>query len=153
MAKIRDRDALTDAETVTLDVAHTSDDMCPLRDVLNRIGDKWSVLVVVELKAGKLRLSSLRRAIEGISQRMLAQTLRQLERDGMVARTVFPSVPVRVEYELTPLGLSLNEPLAAIACWAESHLSVIQNARDAYDRSHRDVDVVAVDTSSRRPKA
>lgn len=145
MLKMRDRDASADEESQTLEVARTSDNMCPLRDVLNRIGDKWSVLVVIELKAGKLRFSSLRRSIEGISQRMLAQTLRQLERDGMVERTVFPSVPVRVEYELTPLGLSLNEPLAAIAHWAESHLSVIQKARDAYDRSHRDAGVVATD--------
>ena len=106
---------------------------CPLRDVLDRVGDKWSVLVVVLLKDGRLRFSDLRRSVEGISQRMLTHTLRQLERDGLVERTVYPSVPVRVEYELTPLGRTLIEPLAALAEWAESHRSVILSARAAYD--------------------
>ncbi len=106
---------------------------CPLRDVLNRVGDKWSVLVVVLLKDGRLRFSDLRRSIEGISQRMLTHTLRQLERDGLVERTVYPSVPVRVEYELTALGRTLIEPLAALAQWAESHREVILSARAAYD--------------------
>lgn len=114
-----------------------SDDPCPLRDVLNRVGDKWSVLVVIELKGGRLRFSDLRRAIEGISQRMLTHTLRQLERDGLIERTVYPSVPVRVEYELTALGLTLNEPLAALAQWAESCRGAIQAARVAYDNAHR----------------
>ena len=106
---------------------------CPLRDVLDRVGDKWSVLVVVLLKDGRLRFSDLRRSIEGISQRMLTHTLRQLERDGLVERTVYPSVPVRVEYELTALGRTLIEPLAALAQWAESHREVILSARAAYD--------------------
>jgi len=106
---------------------------CPLRDVLDRVGDKWSVLVVVLLKDGKLRFSDLRRSVEGISQRMLTHTLRQLERDGLVERTVYPSVPVRVEYELTVLGRTLIEPLAALAQWAENHRGVILSARDAYD--------------------
>ena len=106
---------------------------CPLRDVLDRVGDKWSVLVVVLLKDGKLRFSDLRRSVEGISQRMLTQTLRQLERDGLVNRTVYPSVPVRVEYELTPLGRTLIEPLSALAQWAESHRIAILASRAAYD--------------------
>lgn len=114
-----------------------SDDPCPLRDVLNRVGDKWSVLVVIELKGGRLRFSDLRRAIEGISQRMLTHTLRQLERDGLIERTVYPSVPVRVEYELTALGLTLNDPLAALAQWAENCRGAIQVARVAYDNAHR----------------
>ena len=108
---------------------------CPLRDVLDRVGDKWSVLVVVLLKDGKLRFSALRRSVEGISQRMLTHTLRQLERDGLIERTVYPSVPVRVEYELTPLGRTLIEPLSALAQWAESHREVILSARAAYDRA------------------
>ena len=106
---------------------------CPLRDVLDRVGDKWSVLVVVLLKDGRLRFSDLRRSVEGISQRMLTHTLRQLERDGLVDRTVYPAVPVRVEYELTALGRTLIEPLTALAQWAESHRSVILSARAAYD--------------------
>jgi len=106
---------------------------CPLRDILDRVGDKWSVLVVILLRDGKMRFSDLRRAIEGISQRMLTQTLRQLERDGLVDRTVYPSVPVRVEYELTALGRTLIEPLTALAQWAESNRSAILTSRAAYD--------------------
>lgn len=124
------------AVSPTPNISCESDDNCPLRDVLNRVGDKWSVLVVTELKGGKLRFSDLRRSIEGISQRMLTHTLRQLERDGLIERTVYPSVPVRVEYELTALGLTLNEPLAALAQWAESYRGAIQFARVAYDNAH-----------------
>lgn len=116
------------------DGSHAGAEGCPLRDVLDRVGAKWSVLVVVLLKDGRLRFSDLRRSIEGISQRMLTQTLRQLERDGLVERTVYPSVPVRVEYELTDLGRTLIEPLAALAQWAEGHRGVILSARAAYDR-------------------
>jgi DNA-binding HxlR family transcriptional regulator len=106
---------------------------CPLRDILDRVGDKWSVLVVILLRDGKMRFSDLRRAIEGISQRMLTQTLRQLERDGLVDRTVYPSVPMRVEYELTPLGRTLIDPLSALAAWAETNRSAILTRRAAYD--------------------
>ncbi|MGI4790426.1 MAG: winged helix-turn-helix transcriptional regulator [Janthinobacterium lividum] len=106
---------------------------CPLRDVLNRIGDKWSVLVVLVLRDGKLRFSDMRRSIEGISQRMLTHTLRQLERDGLVERTVYPTVPLRVEYELTVLGQTLIEPLAALTQWAESHRGAILISRADYD--------------------
>ena len=109
------------------------DEGCPMRDILDRVGDKWSVLVVILLKDGTLRFSTLRRSVEGISQRMLTQTLRQLERDGLVHRTVYPSVPVRVEYELTALGRTLIEPLSALACWAENHRQAILAARAAYD--------------------
>jgi DNA-binding HxlR family transcriptional regulator len=108
-------------------------DGCPLRDILDRVGSKWSVLVVVLLKDGRRRFSDLRRSIEGISQRMLTQTLRQLERDGLVARTVYPSVPVRVEYELTALGGTLLGPLETLAQWAESHRGAILASRAAYD--------------------
>ena len=106
---------------------------CPLRDILDRVGDKWSVLVVILLRDGTMRFSGLRRSIEGISQRMLTQTLRQLERDGLVKRTVYPSVPVRVEYALTALGKTLIEPLSALAGWAETHREVILANRDTYD--------------------
>ena len=115
------------------DAPSEGDGECPLRDVLDRVGAKWSVLVVVLLRAGRLRFSVLRRSIVGISQRMLTQTLRQLERDGLVERTVYPSVPVRVEYELTALGSTLVEPLTALAQWAESHRGAILSARAAYD--------------------
>jgi DNA-binding HxlR family transcriptional regulator len=123
----------TEAACPTLDAPHAGDEGCPLRDVLDRVGAKWSVLVVVLLKDGKLRFSDLRRSIDGISQRMLTQTLRQLERDGLVERTVYPSVPVRVEYELTALGRTLLEPLTALAQWAERHRGTILLARAAYD--------------------
>ncbi len=109
------------------------DEGCPMRDILDRVGDKWSVLVVILLKDGRMRFSDLRRSTEGISQRMLTQTLRQLERDGLVKRTVHPSVPVRVEYELTALGRTLIEPLSALANWAENHRQAILTARAAYD--------------------
>lgn len=112
---------------------HEGAEGCPLRDILDRVGSKWSVLVVVLLQDGKRRFSDLRRSIEGISQRMLTQTLRQLERDGLIDRTVYPSVPVRVEYELTTLGRTLIEPLAALAQWAEGHRGAILSARAAYD--------------------
>ncbi len=106
---------------------------CPMRDILDRVGDKWSVLVVLMLGDGTLRFSELRRAIDGISQRMLTQTLRQLERDGLVERTVYPSVPVRVEYELTALGCTLIAPLSALASWAENSRIAVLEARAAYD--------------------
>ena len=115
------------------DTDHDDKGGCPLRDVLDRVGDKWSVLVVVLLKDDILRFSDLRRSVEGISQRMLTHTLRQLERDGLVNRTVYPSVPVRVEYKLTALGCTLIEPLSALAQWAGEHRSSILEARAAYD--------------------
>ena len=110
---------------------------CPLRDILDRVGDKWSVLVVILLRDGRMRFSDLRRSIEGISQRMLTQTLRQLERDGLVNRTVYPEVPVRVEYELTALGRTLMAPLSALAGWAETNREAILSSRAAYDRRDR----------------
>ena len=106
---------------------------CPLRDILDRVGDKWSVLVVVLLGEGTRRFSDLRRSVDGISQRMLTHTLRQLERDGLISRTVYPTVPLRVEYTLTALGQTLLEPLAALACWAEKHRPEVLEARVAYD--------------------
>jgi DNA-binding HxlR family transcriptional regulator len=107
---------------------------CPaIREVLSRVGDKWSVLIVSVLGDGRKRFSEVRRRIEGISQRMLTLTLKDLERDGLVTRTVHPTMPPRVEYDLTPLGRTLLEPVAALALWAGDNQPEIQRARDAYD--------------------
>lgn len=125
------------------DVSHES--CLAAREVLNRIGDKWSVLVVGLLGEGPRRFSELRRAIEGISQRMLTLTLRGLERDGLVARTVFPTVPPRVDYELTPLGATLLEPVRALAAWADQHRFEMQAARARFDkRSAKEKKALAV---------
>jgi DNA-binding HxlR family transcriptional regulator len=106
---------------------------CPIREVLDRIGDTWSVLVIISLKAQPLRFNALRRSIEGISQRMLTVTLRSLERDGLVSRTVRPTTPPEVEYALTELGHSLAVPLAALGCWAAENRSVLRQAQAAFD--------------------
>lgn len=112
-----------------------SDGACPfVRDVLTRVGDKWSVLVVVLLGDGTRRFSELRRAVEGISQRMLTLTLRGLERDGLVARRVFPTVPPRVEYALTPLGETLLKTVTELANWASTSRKEIERARAEFDR-------------------
>jgi DNA-binding HxlR family transcriptional regulator len=111
---------------------------CPaVREVLNRIGDKWSVLVIVLLRDGPKRFTELRRTIEGVSQRMLTLTVRGLERDGLVKRTVEPSIPPRVDYELTALGRTLLEPVMALAQWAQEHRVAIQQARQRYDARQR----------------
>jgi len=104
-----------------------------VREVLNRVGDKWSVLIVQLLADGPRRFSQLRHAIEGISQRMLTLTLKGLERDGLVIRTVYPSLPLRVEYELTDLGRTLRKPIQAIANWAQENRERIQQSRNRYD--------------------
>jgi DNA-binding HxlR family transcriptional regulator len=103
------------------------------RDVLNRVGDKWSVLIVRVLGDGRCRFSEVLRAVDGISQRMLTLTLRGLERDGLVVRTVFPTIPPRVEYELTELGRTLRVPIQALADWAADHRATIQAARNRFD--------------------
>lgn len=111
---------------------------CPaVREVLNRVGDKWSVQIVALLGDGAMRFSELRRSIEGISQRMLTLTLRGLERDGLVTRTVFPEIPPRVDYELTKLGKTLLEPIQGLAEWAEEYRTSIQEARERFDSSAR----------------
>ena len=107
---------------------------CPaVREVLNRVGDKWSVLIVALLGDGTKRFSELRRAIEGISQRMLTLTLKGLERDGLVTRTMYPTIPPRVEYGLTKLGRSLLIPITALGDWAAQNRERIQAAREKYD--------------------
>ncbi len=108
---------------------------CPkISQVLARIGEKWSVLIIIMLAARPHRFSELKRAIGGVSQRMLTLSLRGLERDGLVKRTVFPVVPPRVDYELTPLGRSLHMPVSALGEWARGHLAEIDAAREVFDR-------------------
>ncbi|MCY0998191.1 helix-turn-helix domain-containing protein [Myxococcus sp. MISCRS1] len=114
---------------------HGATESClAVRDVLTRVGDKWSVLVVGSLGDGPLRFSDLKRGIEGISQRMLTLTLRGLERDGLVTRTQYPTVPPRVEYALTPLGHTLLDPVQELAKWALQSRAAIQTARGRYDK-------------------
>ncbi|TDC19770.1 transcriptional regulator [Streptomyces sp. 8K308] len=109
---------------------------CPSRQLLDTIGNKWSSLVIVALGlGGRMRYSELSARIAGVSQKMLTQTLRGLERDGLLTRTVTPSVPVRVDYELTPLGLSLLEPMRHLKEWAEAHMAEVDLARAEYDRN------------------
>ena len=107
---------------------------CPaVREVLNRVGDKWSVQIVALLGGGKKRFSELRLSIEGISQRMLTLTLKGLERDGLITRTAYPTIPPRVEYELTQLGHSLLKPITQLGEWAGKNRERIQSAREKYD--------------------
>ncbi|AMM31331.1 DNA binding protein [Sinomonas atrocyanea] len=117
-------------ETIPFDVM---DPDCPSRVVLQRIGDKWTPLVFQSLKDGPRRFSEVRADIGGVTPKVLTQTLRTLERDGLVSRAVFAEVPVRVEYTLTPLGRSLLAPLEAVRAWAESHAATILEAREAFD--------------------
>jgi DNA-binding HxlR family transcriptional regulator len=108
-------------------------------EVLSRIGDKWSVLIVMLLGDGPRRFNELKRMIGGVSQRMLTLTLRGLERDGLVTRTVFPSIPPRVDYELTPLGHSLKKPVEGIGSWAFANLDQIDRARESFDQRDQSV--------------
>src|ERR687888_1362292 len=112
---------------------HDAEDCRAVSEVLARVGDKWTVLVVNELGDGPKRFNEIRRALGSISQRMLTLTLRGLERDGLVTRTVFPTIPPRVEYELTKLGHSLLEPVSSLALWARRNRSGIAAARQRFD--------------------
>jgi DNA-binding HxlR family transcriptional regulator len=107
---------------------------CPARQLLDRISDKWVSLVINALAEGPMRYSDLSRTIAGVSQKMLTQTMRTLERDGLVSRSVTPSVPVRVDYALTALGVSLLPLMQAIKDWAEAHIEQVNAARDTYDK-------------------
>jgi DNA-binding HxlR family transcriptional regulator len=107
---------------------------CPVRDVLDQIGDKWSTLLLLTLGERSHRFGELRRAVPDISQRMLTQTLRDLQRDGLISRHVHPTVPPSVEYRLTPLGQSLLEPLAHLVSWAETNYGAISAARTTFAR-------------------
>ncbi len=106
---------------------------CPTRDVLDRVGDAWSFLVLMELARGPCRFNALRRVVGGISQRMLSVTLRHLERDGLLTRTVLPLAPPQVEYALTDLGWSLVQPILALHQWAETNQPQVRAARSAFD--------------------
>jgi DNA-binding HxlR family transcriptional regulator len=106
-------------------------------EILSRIGDKWTVLVVMSLRERRMRFNEIKRAVGGISQQMLTRTLKGLERDGMVSRTVHPTVPPQVEYELTGLGHSLSEPVMALGDWALRHLPQIESNRARYDADDR----------------
>lgn len=106
---------------------------CPTNRLLDRIGDKWVGLILKELAKGRCRYGELARTIAGASQKMLTQTLRNLERDGLVSRTVTPAVPVRVDYALTPLGRSLLPVIRAVTEWAEQHIEEVDAAHEAYD--------------------
>ncbi|WP_458112718.1 helix-turn-helix transcriptional regulator [Arthrobacter sp. R1-13] len=111
---------------------------CGIRDVLDRIGDKWSVLVIVELASGARRFRELQRAIEGISQRMLTLTVRRLERDGLVTRTVYATVPAQVTYQLTERGSSLTLLVKQLADWSLEHKDSIGASRELYDLQNPD---------------
>jgi DNA-binding HxlR family transcriptional regulator len=106
--------------------------LCPIRDVLDRLGDRWTLLVLMELQQGTLRFSALKKQISDISPRMLAQTVRQLEYDGLVRRTIYPTIPPKVEYALTPLGVSMLEPVGALIEWASENHQAVRDARAAY---------------------
>jgi DNA-binding HxlR family transcriptional regulator len=106
---------------------------CRIREILERVGDKWSLQVIFHLGDGPQRFTSLKRSIEGVSQRMLTVTLRGLERDGIVSRTMYPVIPPRVEYALTPLGATLLDAAGTLVSWADAHLAEVEAARAAYD--------------------
>ncbi|MEU1463885.1 helix-turn-helix domain-containing protein [Streptomyces sp. NPDC005727] len=111
-------------------------DACPVREVLDRVAGKWSVQILVAAAAGPIRFTELERGVEGISRRMLSLTLRHLERDGLVTRTVHPTVPPKVEYELTPVARELQPTLRRLTHWAERNRAYIAEARAAYDAEH-----------------
>jgi DNA-binding HxlR family transcriptional regulator len=113
---------------------HVPGDCRQLAPILQRVGDKWSILCVMALGEGALRFNELKRRVGGISQRMLTLTVRSLERDGFVTRTMLPTVPPAVSYELTPMGRSLLEPVRALGNWAFSHQAAIQAARQRFDQ-------------------
>ena len=115
-----------------------SEDCRGVSSILARVGDKWSVLIIVLLGDGPKRFNEIKRLVGGISQRMLTLTLRGLERDGLVTRTLFPTIPPRVDYELTPLGRSLWNAVEPLGSWARDHIGDIHKARDKFDRRPKD---------------
>jgi DNA-binding HxlR family transcriptional regulator len=110
------------------------DDPCPVDEVLEHIAGKWSIGIIIAATAGPIRFTELERSVQGISRRMLTLNLRKLERDGLLVRTVYPTVPPKVEYDLTPMARELTESFAALTAWAERHRQAIAAARDSYDR-------------------
>ncbi len=112
---------------------------CPTRQLLDRVADKWSVLILLTLGNGEMRFNALKRRIDGISQKMLSQTLRSLERDGLVLRAVVPSVPVTVSYAISPLGRELLGALQAMIDWAEARMGMVAQAQRDYDAREREL--------------
>ncbi len=129
--------AACDSGAASVTGARSEPITCRARAVLQRVGDKWSVLAIDLLGQGTMRFSELHRAIDGITARMLTVTLRGLERDGIVTRTIHPVIPPRVEYALTPMGRTLLDTIGQLVAWADSHLPEIEAARAAYDARHR----------------
>ncbi|MBX6357034.1 MAG: helix-turn-helix transcriptional regulator [Micromonosporaceae bacterium] len=121
-------------------------DACTVRQVLDRVGGKWSIGVLVHACRGPVRFTELERAVEGISRRMLTLTLRNLERDGLLTRTVYPTVPPKVEYTATPMARELYDSLVTLTSWAQRHRADIAAAREAYDREHGRAGDAATDT-------
>lgn len=119
------------------------DAKCPTRQVLDRIGDKWAVLILILLEQEVLRFNELRRRIDSISQKMLSQTLKSLERDGLINRKVFATVPVTVEYSLTPLGRTLAQTVHGLTLWAEAHIGEVEEAQRRYDRGETSPEAAA----------
>ena len=113
---------------------HQYSDCRDVASILARVGDKWSVFVIMTLGNGPKRFNELKRMVGGISQRMLTLTLRGLERDGLITRTVFPSIPPRVDYELTALGRGLRQPVRSLGTWAIEHMTEVRDAREHFDR-------------------
>jgi DNA-binding HxlR family transcriptional regulator len=129
---------------------HVPSDCSRVAPVLSRIGDKWTILVVMLLGEGPMRFNELRRRVGGISQRMLTLTVRGLERDGFLTRTVYPTIPPRVDYELTPLGHSLVVPIQQLGSWARQNIDVIEEARRRFDQaSRRDAATRSLTSASR----
>lgn len=112
------------------------DDRCPTRDVLSRLADKWALLVLGCLEKEPQRFNSLRRHIRGITQKMLTQTLRKLERDGLISRKIFPTVPVTVEYSLSPLGKTLTHTMSFLTLWVEDNMDAMLAAQAAFDKAN-----------------
>lgn len=112
------------------------EDRCPTRMVLERLADKWSLLILDRLQHGPMRFTALKQDLKRVTQKVLTQSLRKLERDGLVSRTVYPTVPVTVEYALTPLGKTLTDCVSALTHWAESNMDAVLSAQAAYDREH-----------------
>ncbi len=121
----------TEAESCSAEL-----EACTVRQVLDRVGGKWSIAIIVSAARGPVRFTELERCIEGISRRMLTLTLRNLERDGLLTRTVYPTVPPKVEYAATEMALELYDSLVTLTTWAERHRVAIAEARVAYDRAH-----------------
>jgi DNA-binding HxlR family transcriptional regulator len=122
-------------------VQPSDDTACTVRQVLDRVGGKWSIGIIVAASRGPVRFTELERCVEGISRRMLTLTLRNLERDGLLIRTVYPTVPPKVEYAATDIALELYDSLVTLTTWAERHRGAIAAARERYDREHERVAV------------